>query len=106
MSEPLRRVVFDANVWVSAILSITGASERAISAARLGRVRALLSEEIVSQVRLALYRIDYDPFLLTTAIAEMRALAEIVSPTSQLSVITAKVSDNRVLELAVDGRAD
>ena len=106
MSEPLRRVVFDANVWVSAILSITGFSSRAISAVRLGYVRSLLSEAIVSQTRLALYRIDFDPFLLSTAIVEMRALSEIVVPTSRLTVITAKDSDNRILECAVAGHAD
>ena len=106
MSEQRRRVVFDANVWVSAILSASSLAGQAILAVRTGRVRSVLSEAIVSQTHRALYRIDFDPFLLATAIREMRALSDLVVPTQRLSVITAKDSDNRILECAVEGRAD
>ena len=36
----------------------------------------------------------------------MRTLSELIAPTFTLSIITAKDSDNRVLEVAVAGMAD
>lgn len=106
MSEQVQRVVFDANVWVSALLSASSVAGQAILAVRTGRVRSVLSDAIVSQTHRALYRIDFDPILLATAVGEMRALSDLVAPTQRLSVITAKDSDNRVLEVAVEGHAD
>jgi len=108
MSEPRRRVVFDANVWVSAVAYPQSVPAQAISAAKNGVVTSIVSEEIVQQVSRTLtgtkFRID--PAIAAATEAEMRSSSEVVVPTTVLTVITAKDSDNRILECAVEGRAD
>jgi predicted nucleic acid-binding protein len=46
------------------------------------------------------------PSVVVDAEQEMRALSQLVLPRVRLAVVTAKESDNRVLECAVEGQAD
>jgi uncharacterized protein len=104
----LWRVVFDANVWVSAAFRPGSVPDRAIEAARRGEVRSVISESIIKQVLVALAgpKIRGSKSVIERSEREMRALSDLVVPTTVLTVITAKDSDNRILECAVDGRAD
>ena len=106
MSDLIRRVLFDANVWVSAALVPTSVPSQAIAFARSGIVRTILSEALNDQTRRALIKLNFDPTKLAFLEAEMRTISDLVVPTTVLTVITAKDSDNRVLACAVDGRAD
>jgi putative PIN family toxin of toxin-antitoxin system len=106
MSDLIRRVLFDANVWVSAALGPTSVPSQAIAYARQGIVRSIVSEALIDQTRRALIKLNFDPTRLPFLELEMRTISDLVAPTTVLTVITAKDSDNRVLECAVDGRAD
>jgi len=107
---PTMGVVFDANVWVSNFAYPGGIPERCVRVAIEGMVRSITSEDLIDQVRRALLgpklapRVD--PVAVARAELAMRAASLVVIPTVRLSVITAKESDNRVLECAVAGRAD
>lgn len=46
----LWRVLFDANVWVSAAVFPGSLPDRAIDAARQGKVRSIISEVLIQQV--------------------------------------------------------
>ena len=102
----LLRVHFDANVWVSAYLFPRSVPGRVIALARGGVVRSILSAPLMEQTHAALLRLRFEQVEADEAVAEMHALSDVVVPTIRFAVITAKESDNRVLECAVAGRAD
>lgn len=102
------RVVIDANIWVSAILYPTSVPDRVIGLAREGIIQSVLSEALIEQVLRTVRgpKLNFDPEREAQSEAEMRELSEIVAPSVRFSIITAKESDNRVLECAVEGRVD
>lgn len=102
------RAVYDASVWVSAFMYPRSVPDQAVDVARKRRVRSILSEPIIDQVERAVLgpRFHRSPAAARDLVAEMHGLSEIVVPTMTLAVITAKESDNRILECAVAGNAD
>ena len=102
------RAVFDVNVWVSAARFPGSVPDRAIEMARRGMVVSIISEEIIGQILRTLRGPRFALPEQTVQIIEVtiRRSSMVVTPRSRLSVITAKESDNRVLECAVAGRAD
>lgn len=99
--------VFDSNVWVSDAGFPGSVPHRAIDLARAGLVRSVTSPPIVEQVRRAVAgpKVPWLAAIVDEIEAEMKALSRLVQPTVTLAVITAKESDNRVLECAVAGGA-
>ena len=104
----MRRVVFDASVWVSASAYPASVPDRAVDLARTLRVQSVISEPLIDQVRRALLspRLRRPIAEVENAITGIRDVSLVVVPTVRLAVITAKESDNRVLECAVAGNAD
>ena len=104
----LWRVLFDANVWVSAAVFPGSIPDQAIDAARQGTVRSIISEAIIQQVLKTLVgpKFTTTPHSVAAIERRMRRLSELVAPTTVLTVVTAKDSDNRVLECAIDGGAN
>ena len=103
-----RRVVYDANIWVSDAAFPGSVPHSAINRARSSDVLSITSEALIDQVRRALLgpKFALTPALVDAAEQEMRDLSLVVHPAVELSVITAKESDNRVLECAIAGGAD
>jgi len=104
----VRGIVFDSNVWVSATLHPDSVPDQAINVARQGLVRSLITDEIIGQVRRALLspKLAADEGRVAEVEAETRRISRLVKANIQLSVVTEKDSDNRILECAVSGRAD
>ena len=96
----------DANVWVSAALYERSVPARVVNLLRSGTIVPLVSDELVDQVERALDRLHFAPDAIRAAVDDMRAVSVLVVPTVRLAVISAKESANRILELAVAGRAD
>ncbi len=103
-----RRVVYDSSVWVSAFGFRASVPDRAIDLARRYQVRSLVSDALIDQGEPALLepRFRRSPAVVRAAVVEMWRVSEIVVPIVRLAVVTAKESDSRVLECAVEGRAD
>jgi len=102
------RAVFDSSVWVSSIGYPRSVPDQAIDAARFELVESITSEDIIDQVSRALMsrRFGHLPIgSVAFAMHEMQAISRIVSPEFSLAVVTAKESDNRILECAVAGGA-
>ena len=76
--------------------------------ARTLRVQSVISEPLLDQVRRALWspRLPRPIAEVENAITGIRGVSLVVVPTVRLAVITAKESDNRVLECAIEGNAD
>lgn len=98
-------VLLDANIWVSAAYP-GGPPTVVVDLVRAGNIISLTSEEILGQVYRALVKLRVSPKVLEETMVETRARSRIVVPDFTLSVITAKESDNRILEVAVAGKAD
>ncbi len=105
--SPIRAVI-DANVWVSAAGFPGRGPDKIVDLARAGVIRSILSPLLLEQVtrRLVKPPFSLSPHLVERFGDEMRSISEIVVPDFTLSVITAKESDNRILEVAVAGKAD
>ncbi len=102
------RVVIDTNVLISATFW-PGKPKQLLNQVRRGKIIFLTSEVLLAELKEVLTRED-KPFKLSAkeserVAAEIRDLAEVVQPHNVVSRCRDE-TDNRVLECAVDGRAD
>jgi len=102
------RVLYDANIWVSAVAYPGSVPDQAILLGRSALVQFIISEPLIAQIRRTLLgpRFGHSMTAVRNTELSIRALSEVITPTVTLSVITTKESDNRVLECAVAGGAD
>ena len=100
------RVVLDSNIYVSALTLPGGNADGALSAALEGVYVVLLSEPIMGEPLGVLGRkFSRDKEELARVALFLGELAERVSPRKRI-VVLADEPDNRILECAVEGRAD
>jgi len=100
------RVVLDTNVLISALL-YGGLPEQILLAGLRGEVQLLTSILLVEELeRVLVKKFRLDPRLVKDSIDLIGDMAEMVEGKSHLKVIQKPDGDNRVLECAVDGRAD
>ncbi|HEY3306596.1 MAG TPA: putative toxin-antitoxin system toxin component, PIN family [Candidatus Binatia bacterium] len=102
------RVVIDTNVLISAIFW-PGKPKQLLNQVRLGKVTFLTSEILLAELEEVLTRKD-KPFKLSEeealrVLTPIRGLAEVVQPYSTVTQCRDD-ADNRVLECAIDGKAD
>jgi uncharacterized protein len=105
------RIVLDANVWVSALISRNGAPAEIVERWRQGMVEVVVSAAILAEVdrvlhypklrdRYRLAEIDVETFLHLLANQALH-----VEPSEELSVVACDPTDNRYVECAVVGEA-
>lgn len=102
------RIVIDTNMLISAIFW-TGEPKQLLNQVRHQKVTFITSENLLDELKEVLMRQD-KPFKLSAGEAErivtaMRNLAEIVRTHSQVTVCHDE-RDNKVIECAIDGKAD
>lgn len=102
------RAVVDTNVLISAIFW-PGKPKQLLNKIRRGEITFLTSQALLSELKQVLTRKD-KPFKLSEEEAQrvlsaIRDLAEVIQPHSQVTRCRDE-ADNRVLECALDGRAD
>jgi putative PIN family toxin of toxin-antitoxin system len=100
------RVVADTNILVSALL-FGGTSEQVFLAGLRGEIQLLTSLSLLEEFeRVLKEKFSLDIRLVREIIEEVKAVAEIVEVSSHIKAISYPDEDNRVLECAVDGKAD
>lgn len=104
MSKEKLRAVFDTNVYISAF-NYGGNPERAYRLANNRKFTLITSPFILRETA----RILRKTFLwkekdITTTVKQIARLAEIVIPTQEINKIE-HLSDNRILECAIEGKA-
>jgi putative toxin-antitoxin system toxin component, PIN family len=102
------RLVIDTNVLISGIFW-SGKPKILLNKARFKKVTSVTSEFLLNELKDILTR-DDKPFRLARAeadriVSSIRAISDIVSPVSKIDVCRDE-SDNRVLECALDGKAE
>ena len=100
------RVVFDSNIYISALVIPGGQAEQALSRILDGTDALLISKTIQDEVLATLARkFSRDPEALSQTAVILTEMAEVVKPEHRLNVFKDD-PDNRVLECAEAGRAD
>jgi putative PIN family toxin of toxin-antitoxin system len=100
------RVVADTNILVSAIL-FGGHPERVFLAGSRWEIQLLTSLFLLKELERVLKgKFKLSSHLVREIIEEVRVVAEIVQVSSHIKAISHPDEDNRVLECAIDGRAD
>jgi putative PIN family toxin of toxin-antitoxin system len=100
------RLVLDTNVYISAIL-FDGLPELPVRLARANRITLLTSEPIIAElIGVLRSKLAWPEQQLRDVEKELRTLASVIRTKSEMTVISDDDADNRVLECAVDGRAD
>ncbi|MCP2520865.1 putative toxin-antitoxin system toxin component, PIN family, partial [SCandidatus Aminicenantes bacterium Aminicenantia_JdfR_composite] len=84
-----------------------GKPREILNLARMGKVEILISEKIINEIervlRLKFKRTTFEIFLILTGI---RNITTFVSPILKISEIKNDEPDNRVLECAIEGKAN
>ncbi len=101
------RVVFDSNVFVSALLKPDGLPWLALALTRYDGARLLMSSAIFAELQRVFFdKFMFDPERALSFLAMLAEHSEAVSPKRILNAVLADPSDNRILECAVEGKAD
>jgi putative PIN family toxin of toxin-antitoxin system len=99
------RAVFDTNVFLSALM-FGGPPEVLVRAARAGQIRLVISPQILAGLAGILKKkFEWDDEDIGEAILAVGRHADLVKPKRKISVL-ADDPDNRILECAVEGKAD
>lgn len=99
------KVALDTNVLVSATL-FGGNPEKILDLAEEGKIKILISEKILEEFREVLQeKFDFSLSMAELAASGIREISSLITPTQRLTVIKEKEADNRVLECAVEDRA-
>lgn len=100
------RVVADTNVLVSALL-FGGPPEQIVLAGLRGEIQLLTSIPLLKELeRVLKVKFKLNLHLVRNIIEEIKEVAELVEVSSHINVISYPDDDNRVLECAVDGKAE
>ncbi|MGH7909305.1 MAG: putative toxin-antitoxin system toxin component, PIN family [Thermodesulfobacteriota bacterium] len=99
-------MVFDSNIYISALVISGGQAERALFRILDGTDTLLISKTILDEVLATLARkFSRDPEALSQTAVMLTEMAEVVKPEHTVRVFKDD-PDNRVLECAEAGRAD
>jgi len=100
------RVVFDTNIFISALILPGGRAEQALSRVVEGKDNLILSKPILDELLGVLARkFSRDREELARVAVWLGDVAEWVRPARRLSVAEEE-ADNRILECAIAGRAE
>jgi putative PIN family toxin of toxin-antitoxin system len=101
------RVVLDTNVLISAIL-FGGKPRQILEKAIRGEIRLCLSEPILEELKGVLQRskFEYSPEMIQFILTELTGIADFVNPSETLNVVLEDPEDNRILECAIEAKAN
>lgn len=99
-------LVLDTNVLISAVL-FGGTPEAIVNLCRSGKTQLVTSDAILVELSGVLRRkFGMEGRQVVAIVEELRSFAMVVVPATTLNVIEVDPDDNRVLECAVEARAD
>jgi len=101
------KVVLDTNVLISAIL-FGGRPRQILEKAIRGEIRLCISEPILEELKGVLQRskFDYSPEMIQVVLTEFTGIADFVNPLKTIDVVLEDPEDNRILECAVEAKAN
>lgn len=101
----MTRVVFDTNIYISALITPGGRAEAAYMLALEGKIDLFTSIPILTETAKKLRdKFQWDDEKIAAAIRHISAIAAVRKPAKRLAIL-ADDPDNRILECAVDAGA-
>lgn len=102
----MTRVVFDTNIYISALITPGGRAEAAYMLALEGKIDLFTSIPILTETAKKLRdKFQWDDEKIAAAIRHISAVATARKPAKRLAILD-DTPDNRILECAVDAEAD
>ena len=99
------RIVFDSNVYVSALL-FKGLPGRVLAMAINNEIKLITSDAIIAEtVRVLKEKFKWPGHNIDKFVRRLSGISENVRPCIKLSIAKEKESDNRILECAITGDA-
>ncbi len=99
------RVVLDTNVLIST-LAFHGETKKIWDLAERKKFCLFTSAFILSELERNLLKLGLDANQIALLIEEVRGVASVVDPSVKISVIEQDETDNRILECAIEAKAD
>ena len=100
------KVVFDTNIFISALVFPGSVAEKAIFKIIEGEDILLISKQILKEILSVLSKkFSGDKEAISRVAVNLSEIAEMVNPTVRIRVLKDE-PDNRILECAVSGKAD
>ncbi len=100
------RVVFDTNIFISALVIPGSLAEKAIFKIIEGKDSLLISKDIINEVLSVLAsKFERDREDLSHVAVTLTEIAELVKPSKRIEIFKDD-PDNRILECAISGEAD
>lgn len=101
------RAVFDTNVLLSALFSVTGPPARCLALARTGPVESVTCQPILDEFFEKLVdKFSFTPERARAAAQEVSDLSTLVTVPGQLKVVTADPDDDVIVECALTAGAE
>jgi putative PIN family toxin of toxin-antitoxin system len=99
------KIVADTNILISALI-YGGVCEEVLKLVREKSLELLISPEILAEFAEVLYRkFKFSPEKVKEAILQIKEISTLVYPVKRLNIVKQHDSDNRILECAVEGKA-
>jgi putative PIN family toxin of toxin-antitoxin system len=100
------RAIADTNVYISA-LNFGGVPEEVLGLGRAGAIQLFISPSMIKEIEGVLLRkFDWSAKAAREALTAMQEFVQLVRPKESIHVITEDEPDNRILECALEARAD
>ncbi|HQE25865.1 MAG TPA: putative toxin-antitoxin system toxin component, PIN family [Candidatus Atribacteria bacterium] len=100
------KFVFDTNIFISAILT-PGNPRKLVDLARERKVMLFTSEFIIWEIeRILRTKINMETPQILVILSSIREISLFVSPAVVISIIDRDKSDNRILECAIEAKAE
>ena len=105
MSHKLK-VVFDTNIYISAIL-FGGNPRQILELARKKEIKLFVSKSILLEIALKLrVKFDWEEYEIQEVIKGISKFAKVVSPKKKIKLIKDDKDDNAILECALEGEVE
>lgn len=100
-------VVLDTNVLLSALLFPAHAPGIVYDRVKQGAIRLYISDFILEEMkRVLVEKFKLDASVVELHLRRLRTVSVVISPRKYLRVIKTRADDNRILECALEARAD
>lgn len=101
------KIVCDTNVLVSSFIFPGGVPDQILNLTRLKQVQLVLSPEIITEFKkVLLQKFKYTENETVEFLDRLLNVAELVYPKERIEVIKRVPADNRILECAIEAKAD
>jgi len=99
-------VVFDTNILLSALFSLSGKPFRCLALAKMGLIKSVTCQEILDEFQEKLLsKFAYSLEVAQAAVQEVLNCSQLVKISRDLKVVTADPDDDMVVECAIVGNA-